>query len=124
MDTKKIILLIDDDHNVLGSINLILRNEYELLTATNSITALNIISRQSVNLIISDINIPDINGDTLIKIIGENNKWKHIPIIIISGYNKPQIILPANIKCFLGKPIKADDLLNAVNGILKPSTRY
>lgn len=111
---KKKILLVDDDINVLNSLSVILDKEFELLTAANGVRAINFFSTQNIDLIVLDINIPDINGETLITVLERNEKWKHIPVIVLSGYKKPSYDLPENVKYCFGKPVSQEDLMHAI----------
>lgn len=110
MITRKKILLIDDDLSSLKSLELSLSNQYDLSTARNGLAALNHISQQHIDLIVLDLKIPVIDGQSLVQVLYKNEQWKKIPIVIITGYGNPSLSLPENVKAFLGKPVKKEDL--------------
>lgn len=77
------ILIAEDDFDIVMVLKLYLQNEgYNVLSASNGIDALSIISKQKIDLCLSDIMMPKMNGYELIKKIREDY---NIPIIIISA---------------------------------------
>jgi two-component system, chemotaxis family, chemotaxis protein CheY len=57
---------------------------YEVVEAANGFDALRLLPREKVDLIITDINMPDINGLELISYIRNNPNYRSIPLFIIS----------------------------------------
>lgn len=58
--------------------------EFETVEAANGFEALRILPREKVDLIITDINMPDINGLELISFIRNNENYRTTPLFIIS----------------------------------------
>jgi len=58
--------------------------EYETVEAANGFEALRILPREKVDLIITDINMPDINGLELVSFIRSNENYRTTPLLIIS----------------------------------------
>ena len=58
--------------------------EYETVEAANGFEALRILPREKVDLIITDINMPDINGLELVSFIRSNENYRTTPLVIIS----------------------------------------
>ena len=58
--------------------------DYQLIEAANGFEALRILPREKVDLVITDINMPDINGLELISFIKNNPNYKQTPLFIIS----------------------------------------
>lgn len=112
---KKTILIVEDDSTVQHSLETILGEKYNLIAAPNGLMALNIITRQHIDIILLDIKLPIIDGETLALILNRNEKWKNIPIIFISGYGRPSYELLENVKGFLGKPITEEELNYSIN---------
>ncbi len=68
------VLIVDDEVNVLSSLERTLRNEeYAVLTASSATEALDILQAKSVDLIISDLGMPGMNGLELLKIVKEKH---------------------------------------------------
>jgi two-component system chemotaxis response regulator CheY len=58
--------------------------DYEIVEAANGFEALRILPRERVDLVITDINMPDINGLELVSFIKGNPNYKALPLLIIS----------------------------------------
>jgi two-component system chemotaxis response regulator CheY len=58
--------------------------DYQTFEAANGFEALRLLPREKVDLIITDINMPDINGLELVSFIRSNENYKQTPLIIIS----------------------------------------
>jgi two-component system chemotaxis response regulator CheY len=59
-------------------------DDYEIVEASNGFEALRLLPRENVDLVITDINMPDINGLELIRYIRNNSNYESIPLFIIS----------------------------------------
>ena len=57
---------------------------YEIVEAASGFEALRLLPREKVDLIITDINMPDINGLELISYVKNNPNYRNIPLFIIS----------------------------------------
>jgi two-component system chemotaxis response regulator CheY len=80
-------ILIAEDSSTMRSLivsTISALGEYELIEAANGFEALRILPREKVDLVITDINMPDINGLELISFIKNNPNYKATPLIIIS----------------------------------------
>lgn len=86
---KKSVLVVDDDNDVCEAIVDILSMEgIKTVTAFDGVQAIQKYNRQDFDLVITDINMPKLNGVELIKTVASSdktNKKKTPPIIIISG---------------------------------------
>ncbi len=125
MTTHKI-LIIDDDSEILFSINSILtqlNKNYEILNATNVFGALKIISQESPDLIITDWIMPELTGIDLIKILKNNINTARIPIIICTGVMLEQqhIVEALNLGAidFIKKPIEKTEFIARVSTMMQ-----
>lgn len=114
---KFTILLIDDIESNLYVLKLIIQSNFkdiEILTASGSYEAINIITHQNIDLILSDVQMPGLSGIELASYVNTNKRDKEIPIILISAmYTSKRIIQEgynAGIVDYITKPID-DDLL-------------
>ncbi len=57
---------------------------FEIVEAANGFEALRLLPRENVDLVITDINMPDINGLELIRYMRDNSMYRSIPLFIIS----------------------------------------
>lgn len=116
---KSLILLVDDSLVVRKYVGDLLRkNNYELIIKTDgweAITYLNDSSSQKPDLIISDIQMPNMDGFQLIEAIRKENKYKNVPILVISAHVEAQdhlmLMEEENIQGFIRKPFEDNDLI-------------
>ena len=67
MNKKATILVIDDEHGVRQSFNMVLKGEYNVLLAGTGKEAFDIFTKNTVDLVLLDILLPDINGIDLLE---------------------------------------------------------
>lgn len=85
---KAKILIIDDNRTYSRFLSLLLNKYgYQIKLAENVTSGLNLISKESFDIIISDLVMPDDDGVDFLKVMKENPETANIPIIIASGYN-------------------------------------
>src|SRR4030042_375317 len=88
------VLLVDDEANVLRSLERTLRNEeYAILTAGSAAEALDILETMPVDLIISDLGMPGMNGFELLKTV--KGKYPAVARIILTGQSDTPTVLRA-----------------------------
>ena len=107
------ILVVDDDKMILEAISYRLKAEgYEVITVDNGMDALKIFEKESLDLIITDIMMPDLSGLNLVTLLREFYSHK-IPVIIISSLGKINVIYPSlklGADDFIIKPINFQEL--------------
>lgn len=84
-EKKANILLVDDNKEYLDIIASVLSDEYNVLTADNGEKALELLDKENINLIISDVMMPGIDGMELCRRIKSNICWSHIPVILLTA---------------------------------------
>lgn len=94
----------------------------EIFESKSGFEALKLLPHHSFNLIITDINMPDINGLELVSFVKKNQNYKHIPLIIITTEGSKRdkekgLSLGANE--YLVKPFNPDELQRLVKKYLK-----
>lgn len=82
----KTILIVEDSATTRALIRAVIEElgEFETVEASSGFEALKMLPQQEYDLIITDINMPDINGLELINFVRNNPRYNHIPIIIVS----------------------------------------
>ena len=115
-----LIIYIDDDKESNKLANLYLQKYgYNVFTAENTQMAREIIKKEKVSLIITDVGIPGESGPEFYRALKENDKTKHIPVIFVSGhamgYDKSLLEEQHH---FVQKPIFFPDLVNLIKSIL------
>ena len=111
------ILVVDDDRLMLQAISYKLKDSgYEVVLAEDGYEALNIIDKIKIDLIISDVMMPNIFGLGLLSLL-KQFYFNNIPVIIISSLNKADMVLHSiglGAVDFIRKPIDFKKLLQLV----------
>lgn len=82
----KRILLVEDDRTLLEVLSIALKTKgYVVNVAIDGLEAINKINENLPDLIILDVNLPKLSGFDVAKAIKENDKTKHIPIIMLTA---------------------------------------
>lgn len=93
----KKILICDDDHDLLELTTLVLQREgFQVEILDDSRNVVNDVNRIAPDIILMDLWMPEVQGDDAIKLLKENHKTQHIPVILFSAYPKLEQI--ANVK--------------------------
>lgn len=84
-DMRKVILLVEDNEEFQQFMAGQLKQDYRLLKAANGKDALDVLNTHRVDLVISDIMMPVMDGMALCKEIKEDIRYSHIPVILLSA---------------------------------------
>lgn len=87
---KPVILLVDDNEEILEFIENELTEKYTICKALNGRDALGMLKNEVIQLVISDIMMPVMDGLELCKIIKTNFEFSHIPVILLTAKNTLQ----------------------------------
>lgn len=116
------ILIVDDEPKIVEVLKAYLEKEnYEVLTSYDGNEALNIFRKESPNLILLDLMLPDISGEELCKIIREDSK---VPIIMITAKSEEESELKGlNIGAddYIIKPFGAKQVVARVKALIRRS---
>jgi len=114
----KKILIVDDSSSVRTVARMALREKgYEVLEAANGQEALAKLDGERCNLIISDVNMPVMDGITLLKEIKRHPNYKFTPVIMLTteaGEDRKQEGRAAGAKAWITKPFQPQSLIDAV----------
>lgn len=113
----KKILAIDDDHDILEIIRLILEDEgYQVITLDNGTAVKDTIAHIQPDLILLDVMLGDIDGREVCKDIKNSTISSQIPVIMISASHNLQnaVKLPGAPDSFLAKPFDIYNLIDVV----------
>lgn len=84
---QPVILIVDDNKEILEFLAEDLEDKYTVLSATNVKAAFSLLEKHMVQLIISDIIMPDIDGYTFCTRIKKSVEYSHIPFILLTAKN-------------------------------------
>ena len=116
-----IILIVDDNEEILDFLERMLNIKYTILKAKNGSEALIILDKETVQLIISDIMMPLMDGFELCKIIKANIEYSHIPVILLTAKNDIQTKikgLELGADAYLEKPFSKEHLQAQIASLL------
>jgi diguanylate cyclase (GGDEF)-like protein/PAS domain S-box-containing protein len=120
--STKNILYVEDDSDAAEEVTFFLQHYVnKLYTATNGQDALEIFQNNPVDLVVTDIQMPKMNGLEMAKAIRKQNA--SVPIIIVSAFNESSMLLEAielGIDAYLLKPLSLSKLLEKIEILLHP----
>jgi len=121
--TTQNILIIEDDKHISKLINYNLKNAgYVCFIASCGEEGLKILNKQPIDLIILDIMLPNLDGFEVCRIIKQENKFKHIPIIMLTarGEEVDRIVgLELGADDYIVKPFSPRELVLRIKAILR-----
>jgi DNA-binding response OmpR family regulator len=122
---KKILLVNTSRYFFDEGKNILNRNEFKILMAPTAVKALVVHREESVNLIVAELNMPDMGGDALCKAIREGAESRNVSIILIHQDNPAESARAASsgANICLHKPFTARTLLDHVEKLLTISVR-
>jgi len=117
----KKVLIVDDSAAIRQSISFVLeQGGYEVVEACDGMDALSKLPMPPVQLIITDVNMPNLDGIAFIKKIRENANYKFVPVIVLtteSQNSKMEEGKAAGATGWIVKPFSAEKLLSVVKKI-------
>ena len=122
---KKKILLVDDSETILLFETLMLKSDYEIITAKNGRIALETAIKEVPDLILMDIMMPEMDGIEALKIMRETPETKNIPIIMSttkSEQSRVERCYEYGCNDYITKPIDKIELKTKVGKFIKVET--
>ncbi len=115
----KSILIVEDSSTTRALIRAIIEEmgDFTIVEAASGFEALKLLPTEEFSLVITDVNMPDINGLELINFIKNNPRYTHMPLIIVSTERSEEdkkrgIALGA--MAYITKPFKAYELQEVI----------
>ena len=121
-DTRKTILLVEDEKEIHLFLNDLLGGNYKIIPAYNGLEALEILEKEVPDIIISDVMMPEMDGVELCKKIKTDIRTCHIPFIMLTA--KDSVIhriegLESGANSYIPKPFYPDHLLIRIQKLLE-----
>ena len=124
-------ILILDDHKVLSeSLKVVLESQgFEVFNVDKANVALSLLKAHEIDILISDIEMPEISGVDFVKMVKENsNKLAKDPkVIVLTSYKKVSLfkkLLSVGIDAFLSKNVSHIELLNVIKKVNEGEKYY
>ena len=122
--TSHTILVVDDDTAILDMIaQVLIEEEYDVLTASDGRTAITLAHQELPRLILLDLMMPEMNGWQVIDELRTSPQTRPIPILLLSARREmSRTADELGVTAYLEKPFDLDDLLERVRHILTLAT--
>ena len=119
----KSILIVEDSSTTRALIKAVVEEmgDFTIIEASSGFEALKLLPTREFNLVITDINMPDINGLELISFAKNNPRYSTIPLIIVSTERSEEDRergLALGAMAYITKPFKAHELQEAIQKAL------
>jgi len=119
---KASLLFVDDERNILSSLKRLFRSEgYTIHLASSGAEALELLKKEKIDLIISDMRMPEMNGAEFLERVGK--KWPRITRILLTGYAEISATIDAinkgHIYKYISKPWEDNDIKLTVKHALE-----
>jgi two-component system chemotaxis response regulator CheY len=120
----KTVMIVDDSASLRQVVSIALTGAgYEVIEGCDGKDALSKLTGQKIHLIISDVNMPNMDGITFVKAVKTLPQYKFTPIIMLTTENqeaRKQEGQAAGAKAWVVKPFKPEQMLMAVSKLILP----
>ena len=120
----KTILVVDDSASLRQVVGIALKGAgYDVIEGCDGKDALTKLDGRKLNLIISDVNMPNMDGISFVKAVKQLPNYKFTPIIMLTTENQQEKMMEgkaAGAKAWIVKPFKPPELLDAVSRLVLP----
>jgi two-component system chemotaxis response regulator CheY len=120
----KTVMVVDDSASLRQVVGIALKGAgYDVLEGCDGADALTKLTGQKVHLIISDVNMPNMDGISFVKAVKQMPNYKFTPIIMLTTESQEatkQQGQAAGAKAWVVKPFKPEQMLDAVSKLILP----
>lgn len=120
----KTILIVDDSASIRQVVGISLRSAgYQVIEACDGNDALKAMNGDKIHLIISDVNMPNMDGIAFLKEVKKHPNYKFTPVIMLTteaGRDKMEEGRAAGAKAWVVKPFQPPQMLDAVSKLVLP----
>lgn len=120
---KKNILVCDDDKPVSESIKLALEDYYNVDTVHSANELLDAIQKKKPGMLILDLNLPDIDGFEVCRVLRKDNRYFDLPIIMLTGAiektERKYGLEDIGADYYIGKPYEVDEFCSHVKALFR-----
>ena len=120
------ILVVEDNPELLMLMQHMLKNQYHVLIAKNGKEALNIVHKTPIDLIVSDVMMPEMTGFELTRELKDDPNYNHLPIILLTANTKKEDqeeALRIGADEYLTKPFRLGELRLRIDNIIENRRR-
>ncbi len=115
---KKTILVVDDDVHVRRMIaTMLTTSSFEVIEAADAAAAMTILGTLRIDLLVTDLRLPDMDGAALIAQVRADERLARLPVLVLSGYTDTTSASPAADRTLV-KPFEMTELVQTVGEML------
>ncbi|MDR0502390.1 MAG: response regulator [Treponema sp.] len=114
---QKLIFIVDDNDANLTVAACALEGEYRVLTMPSAQKMFSLLEKKKPDLILLDVQMPEISGLEAAARLKENRQWKDIPVLFLTGFRDEKLLSAAEncgVLDVIDKPFKPSELLESV----------
>ncbi len=122
--TKKTILIVDDSTSLRAAVRIALDSAgYDVVEASDGQDALGKLDGRKLHLVISDVNMPRLDGYGFVAAMTQKASYKYTPVVMLTTEDsaaKKERGREAGVKAWIVKPFQPPTLLNVVSKLVLP----
>jgi two-component system, chemotaxis family, chemotaxis protein CheY len=120
----KTIMVVDDSASLRQVVAIALKGAgYDVVEGSDGKDALTKLDGRKIHLIVSDVNMPNMDGISFVKAVKANPNYKFTPVVMLTTENQEGKMMEgkaAGAKAWIVKPFKPPELLDAVSRLVLP----
>ncbi len=117
------VLIVDDCRTTRKLLSFYIKAKgFDVATAENGLDAMSKVAQGDINMIITDLNMPFMDGIELIKTLKADPSRAHIPVLMVTtekDAEEKKRAYDAGVNGFMMKPVSSDDVVKNVKNIMK-----
>lgn len=121
-EKKHTVLIVEDNRDMQQFINRLLSGRYYTKLAKHGKEALDILSKEAVHLVVSDVMMPEMDGYSLLEQVKANELFRKLPFVMLTALDNEDYRLKAltlGVDDYLGKPFLPEELLARTHNLLE-----
>jgi chemosensory pili system protein ChpA (sensor histidine kinase/response regulator) len=119
------VLVVDDSLSVRSTLSLLMKDGgYEALTARDGVEAVDILDKEQPDIVLTDLEMPRMNGLELTSYIRKSERWKSLPVVMITSrtmLKHQQQAKEVGVNHYITKPFSEDEVLASIDEHLQQS---
>jgi len=116
------ILLVEDNPDMQEFVSCLLQDLGKISVSSDGLHALKVLANEQIDLVVTDLMMPNMTGEQLIQKMGEDAKLKSIPVIVLSAKHIEENrlnLLRVGVIDYITKPFNSEELLLKISNLLK-----
>ena len=117
----KHVLIVDDSKTILKTAKLILQDMYESYMANSGNMALDILEKKEIDIVLMDVDMPEMDGIETVRKIRNMDKVKDIPVVFFTALDSPEVVSKCKevgMEGYVLKPYRPEELIDTIKAVL------